>query len=107
MNAAFKLCEAGMANLLLEKHRCSLAEIPVRADLAHDLAHLVGRVQSVGPRPPASTRRMTRRANRAIRRLRRPPSARPPYADPSSSVARDGSVHTCATEQEPSPGIHR
>ncbi len=72
MNVLFEVCEAGIALLLVEKHMCSLAGLPIRADLAHDLGHWVEHADSVGPRPPASTRRMTRRAQRVIRRLRRP-----------------------------------
>ena len=75
MNALFNVCEAGIALLLVEKHMCSLAGFPVRADLAHDLAYWVEHADTVGDRPPASTRRMTRRALRTIRRLQRPVSA--------------------------------
>lgn len=56
MNALFEVCEAGIALLLVEKHMRSLAEIPMRADLAPD--HVS--VEHRNGKPPLLSARLLR-----------------------------------------------
>ena len=63
------LYEAAVSSLLLHKHRLCAAGLPVPAELREDLRDWIRKADRYIAKPRASTRKIARDAQHALRRL--------------------------------------